>query len=64
MFEPMLDCTFLIYELKKVNISYAVACYQAQLSVDYVVTYINDDIVYKTKGYGTTVFGPKSLLNY
>ena len=61
--KPMFNCTFSIHELKVTKMSYAFACYQAQLNIDYVVTYVNNDIIFKTKGYGTTVLGPKRLLD-
>ena len=63
MFEPMFNCTFSIHVLKVSNMSYALACYTAQLNFDYVISYVNNDIVYKTKGYGTSVIGPRTLLN-
>ena len=50
--------------MKVVNLSYAFACYQAQLNIDYVIAYVNNDIVFKPKGYDTKILGPKRLLDY
>ena len=62
-FEPLSNCTFSIYELKVIEMSYALACYTAQLNIDYVVNYVHNDIVYKAKGYDFEIVGPKCLLN-
>ena len=62
--EAMFSCTFSFYEIKVVNLSYAFACYQAQLNIDYVIAYVNNDIVFKPKGYDTKILGPKRLLDY
>ena len=61
--QPMFNSTFSIHELKVSKLSYAFACYQAQLNIDYVISSVQDNIIFKTKGYGTTVLGPKRLLN-
>ena len=61
--QPMFNSTFSIHELKVSKLSYAFACYQAQLNIDYVISSVQDNIIFKTKGYGTTVLGPKRLLD-